>query len=184
MDCKGDARSQAEVPEHRGGEHPKGDAGQMALVGLFMAVWITDSFAFGFTTGPLGIVPWPARVAALCACLAAAFLLFLSGHRVVEKGRRLSAVVSTGAFGYVRHPLYLASMLSLLGLSASTGSLASLGCLVPVFVFYDCIAAYEERVMEGIFGDEYRSYKARTGKWVPWISRGRRESGPDSQSHG
>jgi protein-S-isoprenylcysteine O-methyltransferase Ste14 len=82
-------------------------------------------------------------------------------------------VVSTGAFRHVRHPLYLASILSYLGLSVSTISLFSLALFVVIFVFYNYIASYEEKLLDKRFGEGYTRYKERTGKWLPRIGRGR-----------
>jgi protein-S-isoprenylcysteine O-methyltransferase Ste14 len=38
---------------------------------------------------------------------------------------------------------------------------------VVIFLFYNYIAGYEERLMETKFGEDYASYKKRTGRWVP-----------------
>jgi protein-S-isoprenylcysteine O-methyltransferase Ste14 len=35
----------------------------------------------------------------------------------------------------------------------------------------DYIASYEEKLLEGRFHEEYRTYKKRTGKRVPMIGR-------------
>ena len=67
-------------------------------------------------------------------------------------------------------PLYI--RLIILGLSVSTASLLSLGMLVVIFVFYNYIASYEEKLLIERFGDEYARYKKRTGKWVPRILKG------------
>jgi protein-S-isoprenylcysteine O-methyltransferase Ste14 len=76
-------------------------------------------------------------------------------------------VVSKGAFRYVRHPLYSAAILFYLSLTIATASLFSLALLVVIFLFYNYIAGYEERLMEIKFGEDYVSYKKRTGRWVP-----------------
>ena len=76
-------------------------------------------------------------------------------------------ILSRGAFRFVRHPLYLASMLFYLGLSVATMSVVCIAFMVPVFLFYNYIAAYEEKLLEEKFGDAYSSYRLRTGKWVP-----------------
>ena len=62
-------------------------------------------------------------------------------------------------------------MLVYLGLSASTASMLSLALLVIVFLFYDYIAGYEEKLLEKRFGEEYRRFKESTGKWLPIRSR-------------
>jgi protein-S-isoprenylcysteine O-methyltransferase Ste14 len=78
-------------------------------------------------------------------------------------------VVSSGAFRYVRHPLYLASLLTYLGLTLSTMSIGSFILLVGIFGFHNYIASYEEKWLEIRFGEEYRTYKENTGKWFPRI---------------
>jgi protein-S-isoprenylcysteine O-methyltransferase Ste14 len=112
-------------------------------------------------------VPLFIRLVILALVLITAVYLSMSGHVVVAHGERPNSVVSTGAFRYVRHPLYLAAILFYLGLTVSTASLFSLALLVIIFLFYNYIATYEERLMETKFGEDYVSYKNRTGKWLP-----------------
>jgi protein-S-isoprenylcysteine O-methyltransferase Ste14 len=100
-----------------------------------------------------------------------AALLFRSGHVVVSHEHRPTDVVSTGAFRYVRHPLYLGCILFYLGLAVSTVSLFSFALLVLIFVFYNYIAGYEEELLVQRFGERYSSYKKSTGKWAPRIGR-------------
>ena len=104
--------------------------------------------------------------------LIATAYLARSGHVVVSHEQRPTAVVSTGAFRYVRHPLYLGSMLFYLGLTVSTASLFCLALLVVIFVFYNYIASYEEKLLGETFGEDYIRYKKGTGKWMPRIGTG------------
>ena len=154
------------------GEHPYGDARQLILLGLFLAVWAGDSFFLHKSTFVSDYVPLSIRLVILGLTLITALYLFMSGHVVVSHEERPASVVSTGAFRYVRHPLYLGSILFYLGLTVSTASLFSLALLVAIFLFYNYIASYEERLMEMKFGEDYVSYKKRTGKWVPRIGGG------------
>jgi protein-S-isoprenylcysteine O-methyltransferase Ste14 len=93
----------------------------------------------------------------------------MSGHAVTRNQQRSNGVVSTGAFRYVRHPLYLASLLVYLGLTISTTSIASFLLLLGIFGFHNYISSYEEECLETKFGEEYRTYKEKTGKWFPRI---------------
>jgi protein-S-isoprenylcysteine O-methyltransferase Ste14 len=151
------------------GEHPFGDAGQLILLGLFLIVWTGDSFFWHKSTFLSGYLPLYARLVVLGGALVGAMILFKSGHVVVSQKQRPDRVVATGAFRYVRHPLYLASILAYLGLITSTVSLFSLALLVGGCIFYNYIASYEEKLLEIKFSEEYRKYKRRTGKWVPKI---------------
>jgi len=42
---------------------------------------------------------------------------------------------------------------------------------VGIFIFYNYLASYEEKLLEEKFGEEYIKYKQKTGKWVPGIGR-------------
>ncbi|KPJ61695.1 MAG: hypothetical protein AMJ46_00085 [Latescibacteria bacterium DG_63] len=154
----------------KNGEHPLGDTGQLVLLGLFLIVWAADSFLLRKSTFLSGYIPPYIRLVILILALITATYLFLRGHIVVEHEKRPAGVMTTGAFRYVRHPLYLASILFYLGLTLSTVSLFSVALLVVVFIFYDYIATYEEKQMEIKFGETYRNYMRETGKWVPRIS--------------
>jgi protein-S-isoprenylcysteine O-methyltransferase Ste14 len=153
--------------KEKNGEHPLGDTGQLILFGLFLVIWILDSFILHHSTFLSDRIPLAIRLIILGAAFAAAFYLFRSGHRVVSGEQRPITVVSSGAFRYVRHPLYLGSILIYLGFTVSTASLFCLGLLVVIAVFYNYIAAYEEKLLEVKFGKAYVAYQKKTGKWVP-----------------
>lgn len=158
--------------KEKNGEHPWGDAGQLILLGLFLIVWVGDSFFLRKSTFLSYFVPLTIRIVILALTLIIGVYLFKSGHVVVSHDQRLTGVVLSGAFRYVRHPLYLGSFLVYIGLAVSTASIFSLTLLIVIFFFYNYIASYEEKLLEGRFGDEYRQYKKITGKWVPRIGRG------------
>jgi protein-S-isoprenylcysteine O-methyltransferase Ste14 len=151
------------------GEHPLGDAGQLVCVGLFLIIWIGDSFFLRKSTFLSHYVPLFLRLIILGLTLIASVCLFKSGHAVVCHGQRPNGIVSTGAFRYVRHPLYLASLLVYLALTVSTMSMVSFLLLAGIFVFHNTIANYEEKWLEAKFGKEYGTYKEKTGKWFPRI---------------
>ena len=161
---------EAELREKKG-EHPFGDAGQLISLMVFLIVWISDSFFLHLSTFLSKYIPLYIRLFILGFALVTAVYLFMSGHIVVSNEQRPDRVVASGAFRYVRHPLYLASLLTYLGVTASTASLLSLMLLVGIFVFHNYIAGYEEKLLEMRFGDGYRKYKRSTGKWVPKIGR-------------
>lgn len=144
-----------------------GDAGQLILLGLFLIVWVGDSFFLHLSTFLTDYLPWYIRLIFLVSCLAAAAFLFKSGHGVVSHSQRSSGLVSAGAFKYVRHPLYLGCILFYLGLALSTASLFSLALWVAICIFYNYLASYEEKLLEAKFGESYIIYKEQTGKWMP-----------------
>ena len=153
------------------GEHPLGDMGQLILLGMFCVIWVGDSFFLRKSTFLSGYLPLYLRLIMLGLALVSGMYLFRSGHAVVSHDKRPNSLVTKGAFRYVRHPLYLASLLTYFGLTISTASLFSFALSVGIFVFYDYIAGYEEQLLEATFGGEYRNYQRRTGKWIPRIRR-------------
>jgi protein-S-isoprenylcysteine O-methyltransferase Ste14 len=155
----------------KNGEHPFGDAGQLILLVLFLSVWGGDSFFLRKTTFLSDYFPLYLRLSISALTIAIALYLFRSGHIAVSHHQRPDNVLTGGAFRYVRHPLYLASILINFGLSVSTASLFSLAFIIVAIIFYDYIAGYEEGLMELKFGEIYSNYKKRTGRWLPRIGR-------------
>lgn len=153
--------------KERRGEHPFGDEGQLILMVLFVIIWISDSFIFHWSMFLHDVVPDYIRMGFLVVSLLITVLLIKSAHFVVSQKLRPDHVIDTGAFHYVRHPLYLGALLAYLGTAVSSMSLLSLAFLIPVFIFYDYIATYEEKLLEEKFGTKYKEYEKRTGKWLP-----------------
>lgn len=156
------------------GEHPWGDRGQLICLLLFLVAWILDSFVFRFSTSLSGIIPLYVRVVAASAVFLFALYLMRSGHRAVShEVQSHPRVLNDGAFARVRHPLYLASLLFYIFLVILTLSLISLGLFAGVFVFYNAIAAYEERWLEHKFGQEYGDYRDKVPRWIPRLNPAR-----------
>jgi len=165
------SRSDSGRPSVKDGEHPRGDLGQIIFFGLFLFVWILDSFFIRFSTISSRWLPLGVRLAAGGILFLAAVAMVREGHRVLsEKIRRDGSLVKTGVFARVRHPLYLGTLLFYAALAASTASLASLGVLAVIFGFYDRIAAYEEDVLLKKYGKEYESYRRNVRRWRPRLS--------------
>jgi protein-S-isoprenylcysteine O-methyltransferase Ste14 len=157
------------VPANNG-EHPYGDKGQLILFVLFLVVWVADSFFLSLSAAFTDHIPLYLRLVISAALLLLSICLVKSGHNAVGHEGTPKAVIDTGAFRFVRHPLYLGTLLFYLCLVASTASLLSFAMFVVICVFYDYISCYEERVLLEILGDEYRSYRDRTGMWIPKIA--------------
>src|SRR4030042_6820015 len=161
--------------KEKNGEHPFGDAGQLILLVLFLILWIVDSFFLRTSTLLSNPIRLYCRLVFLGLALATAAYLSMSGHDKICREQRGTKVVSSGAFRYVRHPLYSACLLFYLGLAVSTASILSLALFVVIFIFYNYLSGFEERLLDEKFGEEYKKYKKKTGKWGPGIGKGREE---------
>jgi len=78
-----------------------------------------------------------------------------------------SALVTSGAYRVCRHPMYLGFTLILLGLATLMGTVTPFAVL-PAFValIETTFVRAEERTMEATFGDAWRAYKLRVGRWI------------------
>jgi protein-S-isoprenylcysteine O-methyltransferase Ste14 len=149
-------------------EHPLGELGQLVLALVFLAIWAADSFLLRWTLMLQAYIPWFVSVPVGAAIAALAVYLALKAHTIVfGEVRETPAVIDKGVFGLVRHPMYLGSVLFFLALAVATLSLAAMGFLVVVFIFYNHIAAFEENVLIEKYGNAYRDYRRRVGRWFP-----------------
>jgi len=156
------------------GERPWGDLGQViGLIG-FLLFWALDSLVLHATTFLAKFIPLPARLAACGLLMALAVYFTLSGHRAVfgspVSGRK---IIREGVFARVRHPLYFSSLLFYLALCLASLSLISFAVFLALLIFYDRIAAYEERLLTVRFGPEYRDYQRKVRRWLPRIKPAR-----------
>jgi protein-S-isoprenylcysteine O-methyltransferase Ste14 len=90
-----------------------------------------------------------------------------------RRSRNVSRLVTYGAFAWSRNPLYNGNLLIWLGFAIASGVWWFPFVAVALFaVEYHYIVAYEEGVLESIFGDTYLAYKQRTPRWIPRPPRG------------
>ena len=78
-----------------------------------------------------------------------------------------SSLLSSGLYGRLRYPMYAGIVVMYVGFVVIAFSLIGLALLTAYFVIYDNRAAFEEKVLDRMFGDEYRAYKRNVPKWMP-----------------
>jgi protein-S-isoprenylcysteine O-methyltransferase Ste14 len=78
-------------------------------------------------------------------------------------------IVTNGPFKFIRHPQYLSQFLMDLGGAAATLSfiLAPLALIQIPFLFMR--ASMEDKLLEKHFGENFRSYKKKSGMFFPYI---------------
>jgi len=154
------------------GEHGFGDAGQMIFALLFFGVWIADSFFLRYTTQLDEIVPPVVRKPIGIVLISLAAYCAWSGLRIAfGEVRETPSVMRKGAFGLVRHPIYLSEVLLYLGLFMFHMSLAAgvLWMAAAGFLYY--LSRYEESLLLERFGEDYESYMRDVGMWIPRVRR-------------
>jgi protein-S-isoprenylcysteine O-methyltransferase Ste14 len=77
-------------------------------------------------------------------------------------------LVITGLYRYVRNPMYVAVVSTILGQGLMLGSstLLKYGAFVWL-LFHIFVLAYEEPVLRGTFGPEYTRYCREVPRWIP-----------------
>jgi len=82
--------------------------------------------------------------------------------------QREHALEEGGVYARMRHPGYAGACLSNLGTALAFGSAATLPLVVVMALATRARVAREEEALEARFGEEYRSYRARVGRWGPF----------------
>jgi protein-S-isoprenylcysteine O-methyltransferase Ste14 len=78
-----------------------------------------------------------------------------------------SKLVQSGPYRLIRHPIYGFQMTMLIGAALLLPTWISLAILVIHYVCASIKAVDEERHLTGVFGEEYRDYMKRTGRFLP-----------------
>lgn len=81
--------------------------------------------------------------------------------------RREHRLVTSGPYRWVRHPLYSMGMLSYLGFAMLSANWVIASLSIAVFVVLNIRLPQEEASLIEKFGDEYRQYMQRTGRFLP-----------------
>jgi protein-S-isoprenylcysteine O-methyltransferase Ste14 len=149
------------------GEHPYGDLGQLILLVAFLIVWIADSFFLKWTTFLASIIPLWLRLSVAVLIFGLAVYCAKKSHDLIFGGEHLpDYVLDKGIYGKLRHPMYFGALMLYKGMVVATLSLASAALFIFIFLFYNFIAAYEERTLTKKYGSAYEAYKNRVPRWI------------------
>lgn len=79
-------------------------------------------------------------------------------------------IVQHGVYKYLRHPSYLGSLISFVGNGiAMNNYIAFVITVLPVSIAFLYRMYVEERLLVNNFGEEYRAYRRRTFRLIPFI---------------
>lgn len=79
-----------------------------------------------------------------------------------------ASLIETGAYRFVRHPIYSGLVLGAIGWGLVTGSLAAIGTSGLLFLLFAGKSRREE-VWLSAEHPEYEAYQRRTKRLIPWI---------------
>jgi protein-S-isoprenylcysteine O-methyltransferase Ste14 len=99
--------------------------------------------------------------------IGAGFWLLSVSWKVLYDAQRSHRLAVSGAYARVRHPQYAGFVLIMFGFLLQWPTLVTLA-MFPILVYmYARLARREEQEVLAEFGDEYRSYMARTPAFIP-----------------
>lgn len=151
---------------------------------VLLAPWYQLSAdEFGVTRFELRRIELTAHVWAGLACMALGSLLGLwawlslglTRLRIMPEPGATAELITTGPYGWVRHPMYVGVLLLMFGcvlLSMNWTSTNWLSVLLwlALLLVLDRKAAREERFLEQAFPN-YASYRQSTGRFIPPLSK-------------
>jgi protein-S-isoprenylcysteine O-methyltransferase Ste14 len=99
------------------------------------------------------------------------FWLLASAWKVLYEAQRAHHLATSGAYARIRHPQYVGFVLIMFGFLLQWPTLVTL-TMFPILVYmYARLARREEQEVLAEFGDEYRSYMARTPALIPRLRK-------------
>ena len=145
-----------------------GPLGALITVLTFVGAWLVDQ-----RTGHLQLLanPFPPR------CLGGFLIvsgLFLHGWTffTLRNWWQREQLCTTGPFRYFRHPMYAAWVTFIsMGVALGLNSWGYVFWALLLHPIWHVLAKREEKIVESVFGQEYRLYAARTGRFVPRLRR-------------
>ena len=146
----------------------------LAVIGLFVipAIYVLTGSPRTFDRPFIPAFAWLGIMPMI-----AALWLFRRSHADLGRNGSISlqvrdqhVLVKSGVYRLIRHPMY--SSFFLLGVAQLlllANWFAGLAGMIGAGILYACRVGREEQMMLESFGDEYRSYMARTRRIIPWI---------------
>jgi protein-S-isoprenylcysteine O-methyltransferase Ste14 len=135
--------------------------------GVFLGLQPVGHFSNGSAIAPI------TGIALIIGGLGVRWYAILSLRRLftvdvaITKDHRL---VKEGIYRWIRHPSYIGSLLSFLGLGLCFSSyLSTIVIFVPICCAFLFRIRVEERALAEAFGDEYTQYRASTKRLIPGI---------------
>lgn len=133
-----------------------------ALVIIQSTHWFTDPFALQ------QLLSWFLLAGSLLLAIHGFWLLHVLG-RPTGGFEHTTILVNTGAYQYIRHPLYCSLLLGAIGATLKDLSVTAIVLNVVTIALIVLTALVEERENLERFGEAYVSYRARTWMFVPWF---------------
>lgn len=147
-------------------------SGLMGFGGLFLYLIWPPALAWTQVPVPLAL-RWAAFGVAVAALVFTVWIFRALGHNVTRtvRARDGATLVTTGPYRFVRHPLYVNGALAFAAISGMTRSWWFVAWVLPALVLLAIRTRQEESHLASRFGEEWRAYASRTGRFLPRFGR-------------
>jgi protein-S-isoprenylcysteine O-methyltransferase Ste14 len=154
---------------------PRGE-GWVLIQGVLLVVVAAAGWSLGPDwSGPLRLPGTVVGIVLITGGFVLAFrgVVDLDGAMTpLPRPRDDAELVETGAYAFVRHPIYGGLILAAFGWAIVQASIAAVALAVVLAAFLRVKSAREEAWLEQRFPD-YAAYRARTPRLIPWPGRSR-----------
>jgi protein-S-isoprenylcysteine O-methyltransferase Ste14 len=142
--------------------------GLIALAPFFAYLINPDWVAWARFSLPDSI-RWVAAIVAASMIPVIYWILASLGHNIspMASAREGATLITHGPYRWVRHPLYTAGTIVLIALTALTAMWWVAAAFLPAAFVLVWRTGKEEAKLIEAFGDEYRVYMQRTGRFFP-----------------
>ena len=140
----------------------------MLIVALLM--WVLASYIPVLTFTAISSLSIAVIVALMGLVISTAGIVSFRNQKTIidpRKPAEVSALVTSGVYRFTRNPMYLGTLLILIGWGIYLGhvlAIASAFLYVPYINRYQILS--EERLLQEKFGAQFSAYKTKVRKWI------------------
>ncbi|MDF1537329.1 MAG: isoprenylcysteine carboxylmethyltransferase family protein [Candidatus Thorarchaeota archaeon] len=145
----------------------------IGYLGLVIIYIVIPDLIFWASIG----LPFIVRLCGVGIAFAAIILVFTT-HRLLgaqysakQEIQKDHALISEGIYNHIRHPMYTGFNVFDLAISLISANLLLIIFSILVALPFPWMARKEEAMLTEQFGDEYREYMTRTGRFFPTIRK-------------
>ena len=142
----------------------------LALFLLNLDVWFVQPFSWH------QLISWPLLIASAFLVIHGVLLLKQIGKPKAQSAadvrfdfEKTTMLVTTGVYGYIRHPLYSSLLLLAWGIYFKQPGWLSSILVAASMIFLILTAKAEERENIGFFGPVYQEYMTQTKMFIPFV---------------
>ncbi|MFX0105965.1 MAG: methyltransferase family protein [Candidatus Hodarchaeota archaeon] len=158
------------VKRHKGHEReiPHAHIYHASMPVAFFTIWFLDSNIFRISIILNDFVPFLIRLVLFILVTTSAITFIMLSHRALFKSHEApNSLITNGILAYVRNPMYFGILLIYVSFILLSISLISIGFFAIVFLVYNRMVKFEEKILENMFGKQYLEYRNKVPKFIP-----------------